>query len=77
MPWVSAKDMTTLRLQDTEDHVSVEAIGNGTRLVQKGTLLAVVRGMSLAKEFRIVEVQRPMAFNQDVKAIIPRDGVDS
>ncbi|SEF84200.1 restriction endonuclease subunit S [Thauera chlorobenzoica] len=75
--WVSAKDMTTLRLQDTEDHVSVEAIGNGTRLVQKGTLLAVVRGMSLAKEFRIVEVQRPMAFNQDVKAIIPRDGVDS
>jgi type I restriction enzyme S subunit len=69
--------MTTLRLQDTEDHVSVEAIGNGTRLVQKGTLLAVVRGMSLAKEFRIVEVQRPMAFNQDVKAIIPRDGVDS
>ncbi|WP_454457977.1 restriction endonuclease subunit S [Thauera phenylacetica] len=77
VPWVSAKDMTTLRLQDTEDHVSVEAIGNGTRLVQKGTLLAVVRGMSLAKEFRIVEVQRPMAFNQDVKAIIPRDGVDS
>ncbi|APR02882.1 type I restriction-modification system, specificity subunit S [Thauera chlorobenzoica] len=74
---MSAKDMTTLRLQDTEDHVSVEAIGNGTRLVQKGTLLAVVRGMSLAKEFRIVEVQRPMAFNQDVKAIIPRDGVDS
>ena len=28
VPWVSAKDMTTLRLQDTEDHVSVEAIGN-------------------------------------------------
>ena len=77
VPWVSAKDMTTLRLQDTEEHVSHEAIGNGTRLVQKGTLLAVVRGMSLAKEFRIVEVQRPMAFNQDVKAIIPRDGVDS
>lgn len=77
VPWVSAKDMTTLRLQDTEDHVSVEAIGNGTRLVPKGTLLAVVRGMSLAKEFRIIEVQRPMTFNQDVKAIIPRDGTDS
>lgn len=77
VPWVSAKDMTTLRLRDTEDHVSLEAVGNGTRLVPKGTLLAVVRGMSLAKEFRIVELQRPMTFNQDVKAISPRDGVDS
>ncbi|CAM5415920.1 restriction endonuclease subunit S [Thauera mechernichensis] len=77
IPWVSAKDMTVLRLRDSQDHVSIEAIGNGTRLVPKGTLLAVVRGMSLAKEFRIVEIQAPMTFNQDVKAIVVNGGVDS
>lgn len=77
IPWVSAKDMTVLRLRNSEDHVSPEAVGNGTRLVPKGTLLAVVRGMSLAKEFRIVEIQAPMTFNQDVKAIVASQGVDS
>jgi type I restriction enzyme S subunit len=33
--------------------------------------------MSLAKEFRISLAQRAMAFNQDVKALIPKAGIDA
>lgn len=76
-PWVSCKDMKTLRLRDTEDHISDEAIGNGTRLIPAGTILIVVRGMILAKDFPVAEAQRPVTFNQDLKALAPLAGVES
>ncbi|MGB3133306.1 MAG: restriction endonuclease subunit S [Candidatus Macondimonas sp.] len=77
IPWVSCKDMKSLRLHDTEDHVSQEAIGNGTRLVPGGTILIVVRGMILAKDFPVAEAQRPLTFNQDLKAVTVLPGVES
>ncbi len=77
IPWVSCKDMKLLRLHDTEDHVSQEAIGNGTRLVPGGTILIVVRGMILAKDFPVAEAQRPLTFNQDLKAVTVLPGVES
>jgi type I restriction enzyme S subunit len=69
--------MKLLRLHDAEDHVSHEAIGNGTRLVSAGTILIVVRGMILAKDFPVAEAQRPLAFNQDLKAVTVLPGVES
>jgi type I restriction enzyme S subunit len=77
IPWVSCKDMKLLRLHDAEDHVSHEAVGNGTRLVSAGTILIVVRGMILAKDFPVAEAQRPLAFNQDLKAVTVLPGVES
>lgn len=77
IPWVSCKDMKTLRLHDSEDHVNSNAIGNGTRLIPTGTILIVVRGMILAKDFPVAEAQRPMTFNQDLKAVTPLPGVES
>jgi type I restriction enzyme S subunit len=35
-----------------------------------------VRGMSLKTEFRVGITQRPVAFNQDIKALVPREGID-
>ncbi len=69
--------MKCLRIADTEDHVSAEAIGNGTRLVPDGTILIVVRGMILAKDFPVAEAQRAVSFNQDLKAVTPVEGVES
>jgi type I restriction enzyme S subunit len=69
--------MKLLRLHDAEDHVSHEAVGNGTRLVSAGTILIVVRGMILAKDFPVAEAQRPLAFNQDLKAVTVLPGVES
>lgn len=77
LPWVSPKDVKLNRLHTTEETVTEEAIGNGTRAVKAGTLLLVVRSMILAKEVPLTVVQRRMCFNQDIKAITPKGGVSN
>ena len=77
IPWVSSGEMSETRLYDTPLHVSPEGADAGSRLVTRDTVLVVVRGMSLAKEFRLATVAREMAFNQDLKALECRDGIDS
>ena len=69
IPWVSCKDIKVERLFDAEDHLSVEGSLSGTRLVAPGTILLVVRGMILAKEFPVAIAMREMTFNQDLKAL--------
>lgn len=75
IPWVSAKDMSAFRLADTEMHVSEEGARSGTRVVPAGTPLILVRGMTLLQRVPVVMPTRAIAFNQDVKALVPRDGV--
>ena len=67
--------MKVSRLHDCVDHVTPLALGNGTRLVQPGTILTVVRGMSLAHSFPVAIVERPVAFNQYLKAFVPHPDV--
>ena len=76
MPWVSSGEMTQLRIHDTELHLSEEGAAQGSSVVPPNTVLAVVRGMSLAKEFRVSITQREMAFNQDLKAFICEPDID-
>lgn len=77
IPWVSSKDMKVLRLRDSIDHVTPHALGNGTRLVQPGTILMVVRGMSLVHSFPVAIAEVPVSFNQDLKAFVPHTGVSA
>jgi type I restriction enzyme S subunit len=77
IPWVSSGELTRMRISDTTLKITQEAAEAGSRLVPAGTILGVVRGMSLAKEFRIGITARPMAFNQDLKAIVASPGVDT
>ena len=72
VPWVSAKDMKRFRLRDTEDHLTAEGVASGTRLVPAGTVLMLVRGMTLLNDLPISIVERAMTFNQDVKALRPK-----
>lgn len=72
VPWVSGKDMKSARLFDAADHVSDEAIGAGTRIAPAGAVFMLVRGMGLAKDLPVAVAKRPMAFNQDIKALIPK-----
>jgi len=46
-------------------------------MVHPGTILIVVRGMSLAHSLPVALVERSMAFNQDIKAFLPSPGVSS
>lgn len=76
IPWVSAKDMKKLFLADSGDHISLEAVESGARLVPRGTLLVLTRGMTLLKDIPICFLLREMAFNQDVKGMRPKAGID-
>jgi type I restriction enzyme S subunit len=77
IPWISSGELTDMRIQDSSLHVTPEAVEAGSRLVPPDTILVVVRGMSLAKEFRMAIVSRPVAFNQDLKALVSKSDVDA
>ena len=44
----------------------------GSRLAPADAVLLLVRGMGLAKDLPVASITRPMAFNQDVKALVSR-----
>jgi type I restriction enzyme S subunit len=71
IPWVSPKDMKMSRLNDVTDHISNDALEVGSSLAPAGSVFVVIRGMILAKDVPVALAEVPMAFNQDVKAIIP------
>jgi type I restriction enzyme S subunit len=71
-PWVSAKDMKTSAISDSEDHISDVAVRQcGMRVLPAGTVLTVVRGMILAHTFPIALTTGPVTINQDMKALLP------
>lgn len=76
IPWISSKSLTDFRVRDADRRVTALGAANGTRLVPAETILMVVRGMSLKTEFRMGITQRQVAFGQDCKALIAKDGID-
>ena len=70
IPWVSGKDLKLPALDDVIDHISVAGVDAGSRIAPKGAVLLLVRGMGLAKDLPVAVIKRPMAFNQDVKALV-------
>ncbi len=76
VPWASAKDLKSEYLADTSDHLTRFAVDSGAAtLFPAGVVLAVVRGMILARIFPVAETLSPMAINQDLKALMPNDGL--
>ncbi len=72
IPWASGKDLKTPYLDDTIDHISAEGVAAGSRVAPKHSVLLLVRGMGLAKDLPVAVINRPMAFNQDIKALVSR-----
>ncbi|WP_411062684.1 restriction endonuclease subunit S [Vibrio rotiferianus] len=77
IPWISAKSLHDTFICDSEDKVTELGAQNGTRTVPEGTILFVVRGMSLKNEFRVGLTTDTVTFNQDLKALLPVEGIDS
>lgn len=75
MPWVSAKDMSDFWLEDSEDHLTTVGVEQASRVVPAGTTLMLTRGMTLHNRVPICRVSKDATFNQDVKAVLPRDGL--
>ena len=73
IPWFSAKDLKSFRLKDSIDMITRDGAATRCRLVPPGTLLILVRGMTLDKDVPVSITTRESAFNQDLKAIIPNE----
>jgi type I restriction enzyme, S subunit len=76
IPWVSAKDMKKHRLSDAEDHITSAGLENGSKLAPANATLILTRGMTLLNDVPICRLACDVAFNQDVKAIVPRPQID-
>lgn len=77
IPWVSPKDMKVFRLSTSQDSITPTAVSAGSRLAPENAILLVVRGMILAHTFPVCLTTRPVAFNQDVKAVLPSADIDA
>jgi type I restriction enzyme, S subunit len=69
VPWFSGKDLKRLRLATSIERITEVGASNGTRTVPAGTVLVLVRGMTLMKDFPVGITTRTSAFNQDLKAL--------
>jgi len=70
IPWVSPKDMKRDEIDDSEDHISENALQeSAAQLVPAGSVLIVVRGMILARDVPIAITGKPVTINQDMKAL--------
>ncbi|WP_234544382.1 restriction endonuclease subunit S [Streptomyces shenzhenensis] len=77
IPWISAVSLKSPWIDDSDRKVTPEGAESGTRLVPAGTIIFVVRGMSLTSEFRVGLTRREVAFGQDCKALTPHAGIDA
>jgi len=76
IPWVSPSDMKELEIFDTIEHISEDALSNSsTTIVDPGTILIVVRSGILAHTFPVAIARNRLAFNQDIKALIPNPDI--
>lgn len=73
IPWVSPKDMKAATVCDASDRISEAAVANSaTSIAPIGSTLLVVRSGILAHTLPVALVTAPVAFNQDIKAVVPR-----
>lgn len=76
LPWITSGTLTSMLLDRSDRMLTELGAANGTRVVERDALLFVVRGMSLAKEFRVGIADARLAFGQDVKALVASPGID-
>ncbi|EFP4583678.1 restriction endonuclease subunit S [Salmonella enterica] len=73
IPWMSVKDMNQIVLEDTIDHISIDAVKNSsTNIIPAGTPIIATR-MGLGK---IVVANFDSAINQDLKALFLTKGIE-
>lgn len=76
IPWASARDLKAEMLSDTALHITDAAISDAAANLQPvGSVLVLVRGMTLAKSFPVCIAACEMAINQDLKAINGTDRI--
>jgi type I restriction enzyme S subunit len=76
IPWVSPKDMKVDEITSSEDRVSEAALAEGrVSLLPEGSVLVVTRSGILSHTLPVAVTKTPVTINQDLKALIPKQGV--
>lgn len=75
-PWIGSGALTDFHIHASDRNLTDLGLGAGTRVVGAGTLIMVVRGMSLKQEFRMGIADRTVAFGQDCKALVPDESFE-
>ncbi|HET6497804.1 MAG TPA: restriction endonuclease subunit S [Coriobacteriia bacterium] len=77
-PWVASGDVKRHRLTDTALHITDAAIDmTGATILPRGSVVIVTRSGILRRYLPVATLLKPMAVNQDMKAVIPNPDVDS
>ena len=72
LPWASPKDMWVDLVENTQDHISEEAVRqSATNIAGEDSLLVVIRSGILARRFPVAMAATRLAYNQDIKALLP------
>ena len=74
-PWISGKDLKSHYLNKSIDTLTEKGFATAKKAPQ-GASLILVRGMTLLKDFPVGYASREVAFNQDIKALVPKKNVD-
>lgn len=73
IPWISAKSMKGSRYHDSDLKLTEAGLKKGSRLAPKNSILLLVRGSMLHQKIPVGIATKDVAFNQDVKAIVPNE----
>lgn len=73
IPWISAKSMKGNRYYDSDLRLTKAGLDKGSRLAPVDSVLLLVRGSILHQKIPVGIVTKEVAFNQDVKAIVPNE----
>ena len=76
IPWISAKTMKSERISSSDLMITEEGLAAGSRMAPVESILLLTRGSGLFKGIPICLVERPVAYNQDVKCLEAQPGVN-
>jgi type I restriction enzyme S subunit len=74
IPWVSPKDFKNFYIDNTEDYITDLGLKeSSTKLAAEYSVIVVVRSGILQHTLPVAVNTKPVAFNQDVKALVPKN----
>lgn len=76
IPWISGSTLKSVKISTSDQFLTTEAVSVGSKMAPIDSTLMLVRGSALHNEIRAGLVVLPVAFNQDVKALVPNVTVE-
>lgn len=76
IPWVTPKDMKTIMISNSQDHITDEAIAQSTtKVIPKNSVLMVIRSGILKHSLPVAINTVDVAINQDMKAFVTSERI--